>query len=467
MKRQSLIRALSLAALVAAYAGAAQWALAANSFYNASGAPAQGSALSSSVIRTEFTAIQTGFDKMPVLSGHNGTAIVVDGGGTTLTNTVGTLALAGNFATTGAFNTTFIQSANVSLTLPGASDTLVGRATTDTLTNKSISGSANTITNIGNAALTNSSVTIGSTSVSLGATATTIAGLTLATPTIAQILNTGTLTLPTSTDTLVGKATTDIFTNKTFDTAGTGNVLKINGTAISDKTGTGKAVLDTNPVITGATVNGSTLSVPTRQVLTSGSGATYTTPAGVRQLRIRMVGGGGGGGGGGSGASAGTAGGDGGDTIFNSIHAAGGRGGAGGGNAAVNAAGGAGGSGGSGSASWRSGGQGGGAGTFGTSANTAGAPGGTGGSSVLGGGGPGAAAGTGTPLGYGGGGGGADTGNQDWHSGAGGGGGEYVELIINSPASTYTYTIGSGGSAGGTRIGTPGFAGVIIVDEVY
>ncbi len=40
-----------------------------------------------------------------------------------------------------------------------------------------------------------------------------------------NIINTGTLTLPTSTDTLVGKATTDVFTNKSYDANGTGNVL--------------------------------------------------------------------------------------------------------------------------------------------------------------------------------------------------------------------------------------------------
>ena len=47
-----------------------------------------------------------------------------------------------------------------------------------TLTNKSISGSTNTLTNIPNSALTNSSVTVGSTNIALGGTATTLSGLT-------------------------------------------------------------------------------------------------------------------------------------------------------------------------------------------------------------------------------------------------------------------------------------------------
>jgi fibronectin-binding autotransporter adhesin len=75
------------------------------------------------------------------------------------------------------------------LTLPTSTDTLVGRATSDTLTNKSISGSANTLTNIGNASLTNSSVTIGTTGISLGGSSLTLGGLTTVTVTQDPVSN--------------------------------------------------------------------------------------------------------------------------------------------------------------------------------------------------------------------------------------------------------------------------------------
>ena len=61
-----------------------------------------------------------------------------------------------------------------------------------------------------------SAPTLGSTSIASGSTVTTIAGLTLTSPTISTITNSGTVTLPTSTDTLVGRATTDTLTNKTL-----------------------------------------------------------------------------------------------------------------------------------------------------------------------------------------------------------------------------------------------------------
>ena len=56
-------------------------------------------------------------------------------------------------------------------------------STAQTLTNKTISGSSNTLTNIGNSSLTNSSVTVGTTAISLGNSATTIAGLSSVTST--------------------------------------------------------------------------------------------------------------------------------------------------------------------------------------------------------------------------------------------------------------------------------------------
>ena len=55
---------------------------------------------------------------------------------------------------------------------------------------------------------------------------------------------------------LVGTTDVQTLTGKTFDTAGSGNVFKINGTQISAITGTGSAVLATNPSISGAVLSG-------------------------------------------------------------------------------------------------------------------------------------------------------------------------------------------------------------------
>lgn len=57
----------------------------------------------------------------------------------------------------------------------------------------------------------------------------------------------GTWSLPATTDTFVGKATTDTFTNKSYDTAGAGNALRVNGTQLTAVAGTGNTVaLDTS-----------------------------------------------------------------------------------------------------------------------------------------------------------------------------------------------------------------------------
>jgi len=171
---------------------------------------------------------------------------------------------------------------------------------------------------------------------------------------------------------------------------------------------------------------------PTQTVLTSGSG-TYTIPSGCIRIFIRMIGGGGGGGG------TSTDGSNGGDTTFGIYTAYHGNGGQ--------------------SASGGSGG----ASSFG-SFNVAGGAGGDayigygalGGSGFYGGAGKqGTSAATNSGAG-----GGGNTGG-----GGGGGAGGYGELQINSPVTSYSYSVGTSGS-GASGAGNGG-SGVIIIEEFY
>lgn len=232
------------------------------------------------------------------------------------------------------------------------------------------------------------------------------------------------------------------------------------------------ANLTAGRAVLGTSFNGSTLANATRQVFLSGTSATYTTPANVRQIRVSLWGGGGGGAGSGStGPNNGSAGGD---SIFNSVNAAGGSGGS-------NALGGGGGTGGSGTASTRLPGARGqtnltvlasGVNAYYIGGNGAGNGGGLGGGSGSSG-----SAGSAAVANGGGGGGGGGVAQAAfaiiaaYYQGGGGGSGEYVEYIINSPAATYTYTVGAGGAAGsaGTSgaAGGAGGSGLIVVDEIY
>jgi hypothetical protein len=79
------------------------------------------------------------------------------------------LTFSGKTVTGGTFNMT---AATV------GADTVATLTATQTLTNKTISGASNTLTNIANASLTNSSVTVGTTAIALGASSLTLGGLT-------------------------------------------------------------------------------------------------------------------------------------------------------------------------------------------------------------------------------------------------------------------------------------------------
>jgi hypothetical protein len=171
---------------------------------------------------------------------------------------------------------------DITLSLPNSTDTLVGRATTDTLTNKSISGSTNTISNIGNASLTNSAITINGSSVSLGGSIS-IGDITAVTAgtglsgggssgdvtlsidtsvtadlTTAQTLTNKTLTSPSIGTSLVTASTSFDLLNATATTINFGGAA----TVISIGAATGTTTINDDLVVTGdLTVNGTTTTI--------------------------------------------------------------------------------------------------------------------------------------------------------------------------------------------------------------
>lgn len=144
---------------------------------------------------------------------------------------------------------------------------IVTETSSDTLTNKSISLSTNTITGTlaeFNTALSDDNF------VSLTG-AETLTNKTLTSPVISSISNTGTLTLPTSTDTLVGRATTDTLTNKSI--SGSSNTL----TNIDNSSLTNSSFTLTDDSSSTTTISlGETLKVSgtTNEIQTSISGDT-------------------------------------------------------------------------------------------------------------------------------------------------------------------------------------------------
>lgn len=273
-------------------------------------------------------------------------------------------------------------------------------------------------------------------------------------------------------------------TEKTYTLPNANATILTNNTAVTvPQGGTGLTTLTTayGVVCAGTTANGSlqnagagtsgqylksngtsslpsfaSFTPPTIQKFTSGSG-TYTTASNAVYIKIKMVGGGGGGGGSGAGGGNGSTGGN--STFGTSLLSA--NGGTGGvPNGALGGVGG--------SASLGTGPIGtalsGGYGQAGFTSSAVGSSpcGGFGGTTAFGGagsggngngGGAGASAISNTGAGGGGGGGSATT----TFAGAGGGAGGYVDAIITSPLSTYSYVVGAAGTAG--TAGASGFAG--------
>ena len=233
-------------------------------------------------------------------------------GGTGVNNSTRTITLGGNINTGGSLTTagasaltlTTTGATNVTLPTTGTLATLAGG---ETLTNKTISGASNTLSNIANASLTNSSITINGNSVSLGGSTTVTAvnpnaltigtGLsgtsyngsaavtvaidsTVATLTGAQTLTNKTLTSPTMTAPVLGTPASGNLANCTFPTLNqntSGTAAGLSVTLVVGSGGTGATSFTSGALLKG---NGSSaLQVASAADIVGQIGATAVTNA--------------------------------------------------------------------------------------------------------------------------------------------------------------------------------------------